>query len=100
MRPWYEWRDGDLLLRLKVQPKASSNAFAGILDDALKVRITAPPVDGKANSHLVSWLAKQFGVAKSAVSVVRGDSQRLKQLRIRRPESLPAALQGMLSWPE
>lgn len=89
MNDWYRWDGDDLLLFLKVQPKASRDELAEPLGDALKVRITAPPVDGKANSHLIRFLAKTFGVAKSAVILESGDGSRNKRLRIRKPRQLP-----------
>lgn len=54
-----------LVLRLYIQPKASRDSLVGLHGDELKVAITAPPVDGRANAHLVKYLAKQFRVAKS-----------------------------------
>jgi uncharacterized protein len=89
---WHRWEGDDLLLWVKVQPKASRDGFAEVLDDAIKLRITAPPVDGKANAHLIAWLAKAFGVAKSAVNIDSGDSQRRKRLRIQQPRRLPDAI--------
>ena len=56
--------DDGLVLRLYIQPKASRDAIVGVHGDELKVAITAPPVDGQANAHLVKYLAKQFKVAK------------------------------------
>lgn len=60
--------DDGLVLRLYIQPKASRDSIVGLHGDEVKVAITAPPVDGRANSHLVKFLGKQFRVAKS-----RGD---------------------------
>lgn len=82
------------MLTLRVQPKASRDEIIGPCDDAqggesLKVRITAPPVDGKANAHLIKFLAKAFGVAKSRVSVVSGDSGRNKRVQVISPTKLP-----------
>ena len=57
--------DGGLVLRLYIQPKASRDSIVGLHGDEVKVAITAPPVDGQANSHLVKFLGKQFRVAKS-----------------------------------
>lgn len=57
--------DDGLVLRLYIQPKASRDSIVGLHGDELKVAITAPPVDGQANSHLVKFLGKQFRVAQS-----------------------------------
>ena len=63
------------------------------MGDRLKISITVPPVDGKANAHLVKFIGKQFGVAKSLVAVVKGNTTRDKTVRITAPRSLPAAFQ-------
>jgi hypothetical protein len=83
---------------VRVQPKASSDEIVGpcanaLGGESLKVRITAPPVDGKANAHLVKVLAKAFGVAKSRVSVVAGDSGRQKRVQVNGPTRLPLSIQ-------
>ena len=89
MNDWYRWDGTDLLLMLKLQPKSSRDAFAGLQNDRLRIRITAPPVDGRANSHLLAWLAGQFGVSRSSVSIESGRSGRLKRVRIKAPERFP-----------
>ena len=89
---WYQWQDDDLLLSVRVQPKASRDEIIGPHENALKIRITAPPVDGKANTHLIKFLAKTFGVPKSRVEIVSGESGRLKRLRIQAPTALPAGI--------
>lgn len=90
MSQHYQWTDGDLLLVSHLQPKASKSEFCGLHGDALKVRIQAPPVEGKANSELIKFLAKQFGVSKSAVSIISGELNRHKRVRITQPQKLPA----------
>lgn len=87
---FYEWKNNDLLLRVKVQPKASKDEFCEVMDDAIKVRVTAPPVDGKANQHLIKFLAKQFKVSKSRVELISGETNREKRFRIFSPELLPS----------
>lgn len=86
----YLKRDGaDLLLRLVLQPKASRDKFVGLLGEELKVAITAPPIDGKANAHLVKFLSKQFKVAKGAITVEKGLLNRHKLVRIAEPKKIP-----------
>lgn len=58
-----------LVLRLYIQPKASRDSIVGLHGDEVKVAITAPPVDGQANSHLTKFLGKQFRVAKSQIVI-------------------------------
>lgn len=90
---WYRWDGEDLLLAIHLQPKASQDEFAGLHGDRLKIRLTAPPVEGKANAYLMAFLAKAFGVPKSQVSLESGELNRQKRVRIVRPQRLPDALQ-------
>ena len=84
--------DGDaLLLTLHVQPGASRTEVAGLHGDALRIRLAAPPVDGKANAELVRFLAEAFGVPRRQVTLVRGDTSRLKVVRIDAPARRPDA---------
>jgi uncharacterized protein len=90
-------------VRLKVTPKAKRNQFGGLLDEpdggkALKVGVTAAPEGGKANEALVALMAKEWGVAKSAISVVSGATDRRKLVEIRGPsQDLLSRLQGWLA---
>lgn len=74
--------DGSLLLRLHVQPRAAANGLAGMQGDMLKIRLTTPPVDGKANKAVVAYLAKLFHLPQSAFSIKRGQQSRSKTLVI------------------
>jgi len=87
---WYRWEGEALLLTLRVQPRASRDEIVGPHGESLKVRITAPPVEGKANAHLLKFLAKAFGVSRAAVELLGGESAREKRVRIVRPAKLPA----------
>ncbi|HEX6929898.1 MAG TPA: DUF167 family protein [Gammaproteobacteria bacterium] len=89
--PW-RWENGDLVLTLHVQPRASRDELVGAHGDALKVRITAPPVEGKANDRLLRFLADAFGVGRSDVQLVAGATGRRKTFRIRTPRRLPAGI--------
>lgn len=74
--------DKGVLVHIQVQPRAAKNAFAGIHGGAVKLRITAPPVDGKANALIVEILAKMFHVPKAAVSLASGQQSRHKRFRV------------------
>lgn len=89
---WFRREGADLVLQIQVQPRAKSDTIAGVIGDCLKVRLTAPPVDGRANEHLVAYLAKQFGVPRSHVVLERGASSKRKLLRILSPQKLPENL--------
>ena len=87
--------DDGLVLRLYIQPKASRDALVGVHGDELKVAITAPPVDGQANAHLVKYLAKQFKVAKSQVIIEKGELGRHKQVKIIHPHQIPSGVDAL-----
>ncbi len=91
-----QWADGDLIIVCHLQPKASRSEFAGLHGDAIKIRIQAPPVDGKANVELTKFLARQFGVSKSSVAIISGELNRHKRVRITRPAQIPDAVQDLL----
>ena len=86
----FQWADGDLILVCHLQPNASRSEFAGLHGDALKIRIQAPPVEGKANAELVKFLAKAFGVGKRDIEIISGELNRHKRVRIIAPAKLPA----------
>ena len=65
-----------------MQPGAKTTSCAGEHGGRLKLKIAAPPVDNKANAHLLAWLAAQLGVPKSAVRLVRGESSRQKTVAV------------------
>jgi uncharacterized protein (TIGR00251 family) len=90
--PWFRWDGPDLLLRVQVQPRARRDELIGVCGEAVKVRLTAPPVEGKANDGLRSFLAGQFGIPKSRVVLERGQTSRNKLIRLRSPKRLPSAL--------
>lgn len=92
MADWYQWQGDDLILDCRLQPKASSDEIVGDLGSELKIRISAPPVDGKANAHLTKFLAKSFGVSKSQVAIEKGELGRSKRIRIHAPVKFPAKL--------
>lgn len=87
--PWYHWKGDDLVLAIHLQPGASQDALAGTHGDRLKIKITAAPVDGKANDHLIRYLARLFDVPCSRVDLLSGRSSRSKRVRIHRPGKLP-----------
>ncbi len=74
--------DGTLILSFYVQPRAGKNELAGLHDGALKLRLTTPPVDGKANKAVIAFLAKKLKLPKSAVVLRNGLKSRRKQVQI------------------
>ena len=83
MSDWYRVAaDGRITLTLHIQPGAKKTEFAGLHGDALKIRLAAPPVDGKANEALLRFVADTLGLPKSAVSLKSGHTSRRKVLEI------------------
>ena len=78
----YRYADGVLTLQLHVQPGAARSGWAGRYGPALKLRLAAPPVDGKANRACVAWLAQSAGVPRNAVQILQGERTRDKLVRI------------------
>ena len=75
---------------LHVQPGAGRSEFAGMHGDALKLRLAAPPIEGKANAELIRFLAEAFGVPQRNVLLLRGETSRAKMVRVIAPRKLPS----------
>lgn len=73
---------GGITIKVRVQPRAAKNQVAGVMDGAVKVRLTAPPVDGAANKACCEFLAGLFGVPKSNVEIIHGLTGRNKTVRV------------------
>lgn len=67
---------------VKVQPRARRNAITGAVGEALKLALTAPPVEGRANQAVVEFFADFFQIARSSVTIASGESSRLKVIRV------------------
>lgn len=87
--PCWQRIDDDLILRVVIQPRASKDEIVGPQGDELKIRITAPPLDGKANAHLIKFLAKIFKLAKSHIIIESGETGRHKRIRLCSVSQLP-----------
>lgn len=87
------------VLSVRVQPRAKRAGFAGLHGDALKLAVTAPPVEGEANRAVVEYLAKVCGVPKTSLRIVRGETGRDKAVEFTTlgPEELRDRLRALLS---
>lgn len=94
MTPWLRVDGGDVILTLHIQPGAKKTEVAGPHGAALKVRLAAPPVDGKANAALLAFIAGKVGAGKAAVQLISGQASRAKKLRITGGD--PAAIAAVL----
>ena len=72
-----------VVLSVFVQPRAAKNEVAGLHGEAVKLRLTAPPVEGAANKACIAFLAKALGLPKSALEIVAGQTGRHKQILVR-----------------
>ena len=95
MTGWAKQDQGGITLALHVQPRASRDEVAGLHGDRLKVRITAPPVEGAANEDLRRFIAELFGVAPAQVTLLRGGTGRNKLVCVSGARALPTALAGL-----
>ena len=68
--------------RVRVQPGASKNEIVGVQEDTLKIRINAPPVKGKANKALISFLAQKLEVRKSEIEIISGCTSKIKKIKV------------------
>jgi uncharacterized protein len=85
-------RPAPALLCVRVTPRGGADAVVGWEGDALRVRVAAAPADGEANRAVIALLAKRFGVSKSEIEIVRGDTSREKWVRVGALD--PAALRA------
>ncbi|MBF0285365.1 MAG: DUF167 domain-containing protein [Magnetococcales bacterium] len=85
MEPW-RWDGEDLLLMVRVQPRASRAKLEGVREGRIRAALTAPPVEGAANAALRELLAEWLGVAKGRITIERGEKSREKQVRVAQPD--------------
>jgi uncharacterized protein (TIGR00251 family) len=91
-------RDGGVTLAVGVVPNAKRTAVDGWHDGALRIRLAAPPVEGKANARLIEWLADELGLPRRAVRLASGAASRRKRVEIDAPaERVHAWLAGAAS---
>ena len=93
MVEWLRAGNGRITLSLHIQPGAKKTEVVGLHGDALKIRLAAPPVDGKANAALLAFVAERLGLPKSDVSLKSGQSSRRKVLEA---VGAPADAEGRL----
>lgn len=92
---WFEGED--IILHLYIQPKASKDQWVGQHGEEIKLAITAPPVDGKANAHLIKMFSKQFKVPKNQIKIEKGELGRHKKVRIQAPLLIPKDILELIS---
>jgi uncharacterized protein (TIGR00251 family) len=80
--PWLTEHPDGVVITIRATPRAKHTEVVGVVEAALRVRVQAPPVDGKANKVLSKFLAKHLGVPNSAISIVGGQTARNKRVHI------------------
>jgi len=71
-----------LTINIKVEPRSSRSGMVGAYGDGLKVKLTSPPVEGRANKELIEVLAKEFGIPKKDIEIISGESSKKKVVRL------------------
>lgn len=79
---YFKITGNDIIIKVKIVPGSSKNKIVGVYNDALKITITAPPVEGKANKKCISYLSKHFDIAKSKIEILSGKNSRNKLIKI------------------
>jgi uncharacterized protein (TIGR00251 family) len=82
MLEWINETPEGLAIRIRAVPRASKNEIQGIYDGALKIRLTTPPVDGKANQALIKFLSKTLKISKAQIELAQGETSRHKTVHI------------------
>jgi uncharacterized protein (TIGR00251 family) len=82
MSIWYRYNNENLILTLYIQPGAKSSAVVGLHGDALKIKLASPPIEGRANTALLQFVAAQFGIPVRQIKLLRGEKSRHKTLEL------------------
>jgi hypothetical protein len=79
---YFKITGNDIIIKVKIVPGSSKNKIIGVYNDSLKITITAPPVEGKANKKCIAYLAKYFDMAKSKIEIISGKNSKNKLIKI------------------
>jgi uncharacterized protein (TIGR00251 family) len=99
MLSWCRATEDGVRLALQITPNAKKTEVIGVLDEALKLKLQAQPIDGKANEALTKYLAKTLGVARSAVTITHGQTGRKKTVEIVSSSLAPDEVERLLLGP-
>lgn len=84
---YFQKNNHGITFKVHIQPRASGNRIAGSWHDSVKIRLTAPPVDGEANKACIQFLSRQLKVPKSDIEIVSGLSSRTKKILVNLPDA-------------
>jgi uncharacterized protein (TIGR00251 family) len=79
---YFKITGNDIIIKVKIVPGSSKNKIIGVYNDSLKITITAPPVEGKANKKCIAYLAKYFNISKSKIEIISGQISKNKLIKI------------------
>ena len=79
---YFKITGNDIIVKVKIVPGSSKNKIIGVYNDSLKITITAPPVEGKANKKCIAYLSKYFDLAKSRIDIISGQTSKNKLIKI------------------
>jgi len=79
---YFKITGNDIIIKVKIVPGSSKNKIIGVYNDSLKITITAPPFEGKANKKCIAYLAKYFNAAKSKIEIISGQTSKNKFIKI------------------
>lgn len=94
---WCSALPGGLRLAVQITPNAKKTEVIGVLDDVLKLRLQAQPIEGKANDALVKFIASTLGVARSAVTITHGQTSKKKLIKVTSASLTPATAAQLLN---
>jgi uncharacterized protein len=89
---YYRWNDNILILTVRVVPGAQKNVIGEVFDGAIQIRLTALPMDNKANDALIAFLGKAFKMPKSRITIIAGKKSKIKTIALVEPQQFPEVL--------
>jgi uncharacterized protein (TIGR00251 family) len=95
-RAWCSALPGGVRLALQITPNAKKTEVVGVLDEALKLKLQAQPIEGKANEALIKYLAKALAVPRSAITITHGQTSKKKLIEIISATLSPEAVEKLL----
>jgi uncharacterized protein (TIGR00251 family) len=86
---YYRWNDNTLILTVRAVPGAQQNVIGEVFNGAIQIRLTALPMDNKANDALIAFLSKAFKLPKSRITIIAGKKSKIKTVALVEPQQLP-----------
>ncbi len=84
------------IIKIKVEPRSAQPGFAGAYGDSLKVKLSSPPVEGRANKELIEILSREFRISKSNIEILSGQNSKIKTVKLIGTEHAEKTLKKLL----